>query len=260
MICFRCALASSKTSERVVVALRHLFAVGAGHLGRGVEHFLLRHHEDFAELMVEAAGQVAADFDVLHLVLADGHDVAVVGQDVGRHQHGIARRGRRRPRALWLCDLCRRWQRSSRPIGAPVIRIQQSSLTSGTSDCTKSVALFGSRPSASRSSAMSNVYAAELVAIADRGQRVQIGDEVEGLVVVLQGNVLADGAEVVAPVDRPVGWMPLRTAHMCKEIRGQGCRTATGGRGFMFLAFRQRQRRGSPRLARAPPAARRALP
>ena len=48
-----------------------------------------RQHERLAEVVVEAAGDVAADFDVLHLVGADGHDVGVVGQNVGRHQHRI---------------------------------------------------------------------------------------------------------------------------------------------------------------------------
>ncbi len=49
----------------------------------------LREYENVAELVVEAAGQIAADLDVLHLVLAHRHDVAVVGQDVGRLQDGI---------------------------------------------------------------------------------------------------------------------------------------------------------------------------
>ena len=39
--------------------------------------------------MVEASGQIAGDLDVLHLVFADGHQVGVVEQNVGRHQHGI---------------------------------------------------------------------------------------------------------------------------------------------------------------------------
>ncbi len=42
----------------------------------------------------------------------------------------------------------------------------------------------------------------QLGRLADRGERVQVGDEVKRLLVVLQGDVLADCAEVVAPVDR----------------------------------------------------------
>ena len=152
--------------------------------------------------MVEAAGQVAADFDVLHLVLADRHGVAVVGQNVGRLQHRIGEQAGVGRQALGLFVLVGVRSAPSRPIGAPVISSQHSSLTSGTSDCTNSVALFGSRPRASRSSATSNVYCRSLAGIADRGQRVQVGDEVKRLLVVLQGNVLADRAEVVAPVDR----------------------------------------------------------
>jgi hypothetical protein len=45
---------------------------------------------------------------------------------------------------------------------------------------------------------------AELRRVADGRQRVQIGDEIERLLMRLQGNVLPDGAEVVAPV-RPAG-------------------------------------------------------
>ena len=75
--------------ERVAVALRHLLAVGARHAGGTVEHLRLRHHEGLAEEMIEAGGQVAADLDVLHLILADRHDVGIVHEDVGRHQHGI---------------------------------------------------------------------------------------------------------------------------------------------------------------------------
>jgi len=76
-------------------------------------------------------------------------------------------------------------------IGAPVIKSQQSSLTSGTSDCTNMAALFGSRPRASMSSAMSNVQPRSLSRSRTVVKRVQVGDKVKRLVVVLEGNVLA---------------------------------------------------------------------
>ena len=72
MICFRWAFASSKTAKRIVVTLRHFFAVGARYAGRVFEHVFLRHEEHFAEFVVETSSEVSADFDVLHLVLADG--------------------------------------------------------------------------------------------------------------------------------------------------------------------------------------------
>ena len=49
--------------------------------------------------------------------------------------------------------------------------------------------------------AASSVYCRSSLAVADRGQGVQVGDEVEGVVrLALQFDVLPDRAEVVAPV------------------------------------------------------------
>ena len=60
-----------------------------GTLAEASSTLALGQHERLAEVVVEAAGNVAADLDVLHLVLAHRHDVGVVDQNVGRHQHGI---------------------------------------------------------------------------------------------------------------------------------------------------------------------------
>jgi hypothetical protein len=40
--------------------------------------------------MVEAFGDVAGQLEVLGLVLADGHDLGLVEQDVGGHERRIA--------------------------------------------------------------------------------------------------------------------------------------------------------------------------
>ena len=45
--------------------------------------------EGFAEAGVEALGEVAGQFEVLPLVVADGHAVGLVQQDVGRHQNRV---------------------------------------------------------------------------------------------------------------------------------------------------------------------------
>ena len=51
------------------------------------------------------------------------------------------------------------------------------------------------------------MYCLEHLRIVHRGQRVQVGDEVERLLVILQLDVLADGAEIIAPMrNLPVGW------------------------------------------------------
>ena len=55
------------------------------------------------------------------------------------------------------------------------------------------------------------MYSAELPRIADAGQGVIVGDEVEGVVAVLKGDVLPERAEVVADVKGPEGWIPDKT-------------------------------------------------
>ena len=41
--------------------------------------------------MIKAAGDVAANLNVLHLVSADGNGVTVVGEDVGGLQHWVGK-------------------------------------------------------------------------------------------------------------------------------------------------------------------------
>ena len=201
MICLRCGFGVFEHGQRVVVALRHLFAVGAGHAGRRFEHVRLGQHEHVAELMVEAAGDVAADFDVLHLVGADGHGVAVVGEDVGRLQHGVREQAGVGGEALgdfvFVGD-------------AP---FEQAHRRAGQQDPAQ-LADFGHvglheqrrliRIEPERQQVERHVerILPQLGRVADRVQRVQVGDEVKRLLVVLQGDVLADRAEVIAPVDR----------------------------------------------------------
>ena len=54
-----------------------------------------RHDERLAEAGVEALGEVAGELDVLLLVVADRHDIGLVEQDVGRHQHRVGEQARR---------------------------------------------------------------------------------------------------------------------------------------------------------------------
>jgi hypothetical protein len=49
----------------------------------------LGHLEGLAEAAVEALGDVAAELEVLALVVADRDDVRLVEQDVAGHQHGV---------------------------------------------------------------------------------------------------------------------------------------------------------------------------
>ena len=69
--------------DGVAVALRHLLAVDAGQQGRVGGEAVGGQGEDLRlELAVEALRHVAGEFQVLHLVLADGHQLGVDGEDV----------------------------------------------------------------------------------------------------------------------------------------------------------------------------------
>ena len=72
-------------------ALAHLLAgvVQAHDPGASLADDRLGHHERLAERVVEALGHVARELHVLLLVLAHGHRVRLVEQDVGRHEHRI---------------------------------------------------------------------------------------------------------------------------------------------------------------------------
>ncbi len=82
----------------------------------------------------------------------------------------------------------------------PVISSQHSSDTSGTSDCTNSIARLGIQAQGQQIDRRVERQLREQLRVAHRGQRVQIGDEVIGFVFALQIDVLPDGAEIVAPV------------------------------------------------------------
>ena len=66
------------------------------------EDQLFRNRKDFAVLIVEFDRDVSGDFEVLLLILADRHQIALVDQDVRGHQHRIGEEAvvRREP----LCD------------------------------------------------------------------------------------------------------------------------------------------------------------
>ena len=168
--------------------------------------FALGSTNDVAELVVEAAGQVAADFDVLHLVVADRHGVAVVGQDVGRLQHGIREQAGVGGEALRLLVLVgvAALQQAHRRAGHQ----QPAQLAHlGHVGLHEQRRLVGIEAEGQQIERDVERPLPQLRRVADRGERVQVGDEVERLLVVLQGDVLADRAEVVAPVEsgRSVG-------------------------------------------------------
>jgi len=75
-------------------------AVEAGDNGYGLDDVFFWQGEDFAEIVVEADGDVASDLDVLFLVCADGDKVTVVNEDVGRLEDGVCEQAMIRAESL----------------------------------------------------------------------------------------------------------------------------------------------------------------
>ena len=75
------------------------------HPGAGTRHHRLGDDERVAEAVVEARREVTGDLDVLALVLADGHLVGVVQEDVGGHQRRVAEQPGRDEVGLALGEL-----------------------------------------------------------------------------------------------------------------------------------------------------------
>ena len=91
--------------------------------------------------------------------------------------------------------------RSSRPMLVTVEKIQASSVTSGTSDWRKNAGLVRIEAQGQViEGRRRDVRSRSACGILDRRQGVVVGDEVEALALVLQRDVLLDGAEVVAEV------------------------------------------------------------
>ena len=70
---------------------------------------VLGHDQGLAEALVEAAGDVAHQLDVLALVVADRHLVRAVGEHVGGHQHRVEEERRPRPARAGCADLSLNW-------------------------------------------------------------------------------------------------------------------------------------------------------
>ena len=200
-------LALREDVDGVAVRLRHLLPVGARHL-RPLVQPLHRHREHLdAEGVVEVAGHVARHLQVLHLILADGHDVRAVDEDVGGHQDGVGEQADAGGDALVELVLVR-----GRPLEQPhagdggenpcqfghlghVGLAEEGGLVGVEA---QGQVIQGDIADLARAAARPAFRVG--LEVADGGQGVVVGDEIEALALVLQLDVLLDGAEVVAQV------------------------------------------------------------
>ena len=208
--------------DRVLVALAHLLPVGAGYLGPPLHQPRLRQREHLAVEVVEGAGQVAADLDVLHLVFAHRHHRGVVGEDVGRHQDGIGEQagvGRQAAGLLvfeGMAPLEQAHWRDGHQEPGELRHLRHVRLHEQDGPL---------RVEAQRHQVERRIphEAPQHGWIADGRERMEVGDEVvglgRGLVVAsrLELDVLADRPEIVAPV-KPAGRLNPREGP--RRLRG----------------------------------------
>ena len=153
--------------------------------------------------MVEAFGHIARHLQVLLLVLAHGHMVRIVQQDVRGHEHRVAEEPSvhiLEPVGLVLEAVCQRQARIGeeaaevpaelRGLGHVALPVEHGAggvQSTGQPRCGHAM---GVRPQHGR--------------VLDLGQGMQVGDEQEGLVagVVAERDRGADGAQHVAQVGR----------------------------------------------------------
>ena len=166
--------------------------------------------------MVEAGGQVAADLDVLHLVLAHRHHVGIVDQDVGRHQHRIGEQAGvgRQPLGLLVLVGVAPLQQAHRRAGHQQPAQFGDLGHVGLHEQRRPV---GIEPQGQQVDGGVERVLRQRLPVADGRQGVQVGDEVEGVLrLALQVDVLPDRAEVVAPVES------ARRLNAGKDTHGKG--------------------------------------
>ncbi len=163
----------------------------------------LGHDERLAEAAVEPGGQVAREFDVLALVVADRNDLGVVQQDVGRHEHRIgeqADRGRLRSllgRLVLELGHARGFAEAGDRVEDPGELCVGGNVGLHVERRLRRVDAGGDvlRGGAPR-------LLAKGMRILRNGDRVQVDDREERVVVALQVFPLEEGADVVADLER----------------------------------------------------------
>src|SRR5579884_3826306 len=159
----------------------------------------LRDRERMTVAGVEALRDVARELDVLALVVADGHDVGLVEEDVARHQHGVGEEaGRDELLALALilelshpAELAEAGDRRQQPRRLRVrghLALQEQRAAVGVE--------------ADRVQQRGEVERAvvEVAGVVLDRDRVQVDDAEEGVARLLRRDVLAHRADVVADV------------------------------------------------------------
>ena len=221
-------LALLEDPQVVAVGLAHLLAVEAGHLRHVVPRRQpgLGAHEDVPEAAVEVGRHVLGHLDVLDLVLAHRHHGGVVGEDVRGHEDRVGEQPDGGLDAVGELVLVR-----VRALEQP--HAGHGGQQPGDLGHLRHVALPeedrppGVHPQGEVGRRQLPDVRAQFLRVVDRRQRVVVRDEEEVLAGLLEGgDVLADGAEVVAEMGSAAGLDP----------REEGRRGGLGGRRVLGLS------------------------
>ena len=191
----------------VGVGLAHLLGrLGQGHdLGAGGRDVALGQDEGIAVDAVEAAGDVAGDLQMLGLVLAHGDEVGVIDQNVGCHQDGVGEQA-----AVDVIGV----------FGALILELGHAGqLTElgvagqhpGQLGVGRHVALdeedmlLGIDADGQQQGGQLAGAAAQLSGVLADGQRVEVSDHIQAVVVRLQQGPVAHRADIVAQGGRAGG-------------------------------------------------------
>lgn len=188
-------------SDGVAVRARHLLPVDARqHRGFGIDAQCGQLESAGWPGRVEARGPVARELDVLDLVLAHGHHVRAIEQDVRGHQHRIGEEsevGGEPARHLVLVGVGALEVREGHHRAEDPVQLEH----------LRHVALAEERGArridAQREEARGGLERERPrpCGVADRRQRVQVGDEVERLARILKADELPHRSDPVAEVE-----------------------------------------------------------
>ena len=207
-----------KQRDGVVVALAHLLAVEAGDDGGGfLDARIGQFEEAFAKGLVHFDGDVAGDLDVLLLILAHRDDIAVVHQNIRRHEHGIgeeAVRGMKAAGDLVLVAVAALQQAHGRdgaenPGKLAVLR----HITLAEEDAFRRIKAAGEEIDGEFADVL-----AQPVAILHGGEGMVVGDEVVGVALMLQLERRLHHAEVIADVKSAAGLKAGKDAHKAADM------------------------------------------
>ncbi len=188
-----------------------------GHDRGRVEDVGLGDDEDLAELLVELAGDVAGHLEVLLLVLAHRDEVGQVDEDVRRLQHRVGEQavvGRDPLGDLVLVADGPLQQSHGRDAGEDPGELGDL----GDVLLGKKGALLGVEPEREKVQSHSHRVLPQKRGVLYRRQRVVAGDEVEGIVPLLQRDVLAECPEVVAQMGSARGLYAGEYSHFGSRV------------------------------------------